>query len=113
MDGVNIETKHATAYISKASFKICKGCIICGESVELTELEEAMLQHGHHIESKVCDECRQAILRIRNQTEKIGKWTLHPDGSGTCDQCNYTSKNVYDVDNYQQYCGHCGSKMSI
>lgn len=113
METKNVETKNVTASISKLSVKISKGCIICDEPVVLTELEEAVLRSGHHIDSKVCDKCRQAILRMRNQTEKVGKWKLHPDGSGTCDQCNYTSKDVYDMDNYQQHCGHCGSKMSI
>lgn len=29
----------------------------------------------------------------------------------TCDQCGFTQKNVWDYDNYQNYCGHCGAKM--
>lgn len=45
--------------------------------------------------------------------EKQGKWKLNKDGSGTCDQCGITQKNVWDYDNYQNYCGHCGVKMSI
>lgn len=61
-----METKYATASISKLSVKISKGCIICDEPVVLTELEEAVLQRGHHIDSKVCDKCRQVILSLRN-----------------------------------------------
>ena len=45
--------------------------------------------------------------------EKEGKWILNEDGSGTCDQCGKTFKNVWDYDNWQNYCGHCGAKMSI
>lgn len=45
----------------------------------------------------------------RQQSE--GKWIFNPDGSGTCDQCGFTQKNVWDYDNYQNYCGHCGAKM--
>jgi hypothetical protein len=45
----------------------------------------------------------------RKQSE--GEWTFHKDGSGTCDQCGTTQKNVWDMDNYQSYCGHCGAKM--
>ena len=42
---------------------------------------------------------------------KHGKWELHLDGSGTCNRCNFTSKNVWDFDSWQNYCGHCGAKM--
>ena len=42
---------------------------------------------------------------------KHGKWKLHPDGSGTCDQCGRTQKSVWDYDNAQRYCGCCGAKM--
>lgn len=44
---------------------------------------------------------------------KEGKWKLNKDGSGTCDQCGRTFKNVWDYDNFQNYCGHCGAKMGI
>ena len=42
---------------------------------------------------------------------KHGKWTLNKDGSGTCDQCHFTQKNVWGYDNWQNYCGVCGAKM--
>ena len=45
-------------------------CIICGESVELTPNEELSLERGHHIHSKVCDKCRAAVFRIREQMEQ-------------------------------------------
>ena len=45
--------------------------------------------------------------------EKQGKWKLNKDGSGTCSECHFTQKNVWDYDNYQNYCGHCGAKMNI
>ena len=40
-----------------------------------------------------------------------GEWRLHPDGSGTCNQCGRTQKAVWDFDNAQEYCGKCGAKM--
>lgn len=40
-----------------------------------------------------------------------GIWTLNKDGSGTCDQCGTTQKNVWDYDNWQNYCGCCGADM--
>jgi hypothetical protein len=40
-----------------------------------------------------------------------GEWKFNKDGSGTCNQCHITQKNVWDYDNWQNYCGHCGAKM--
>lgn len=42
---------------------------------------------------------------------KTGKWILHKDGSGTCDQCRFTQIAVWDYDGWQNFCGHCGAKM--
>ena len=46
------------------------------------------------------------------QEVKYGMWKLHTDGSATCDQCSRTQKNVWDYDKWQNYCGHCGAKMT-
>ena len=40
-----------------------------------------------------------------------GKWILHSNGSGTCDQCHFTQCSVWDFDNWQNFCGHCGADM--
>ena len=42
---------------------------------------------------------------------KRGEWTLNKDGSGTCNQCHFTQKNVWDYDSAQNYCGVCGADM--
>lgn len=42
---------------------------------------------------------------------KRGEWRLHPDGSGTCSYCNRIQKSVWDFDNAQNFCGHCGADM--
>lgn len=42
---------------------------------------------------------------------KHGEWRLHPDGSGTCNQCGRTQIAVWDFDNAQEYCGKCGARM--
>ena len=42
---------------------------------------------------------------------KKGEWTFHKDGSGTCSECGITQKAVWDMDNWQNYCGHCGADM--
>jgi hypothetical protein len=43
---------------------------------------------------------------------KHGEWRLHPDGSGTCSVCGRRQKSVWDMDNWQNYCGHCGANMN-
>ena len=40
-----------------------------------------------------------------------GTWQLNKDGSGTCDQCHFTQRNVWDMDNWQNFCGVCGADM--
>lgn len=40
-----------------------------------------------------------------------GKWTLHPDGTGDCDQCGVRQVAIWDFDNQQSFCGHCGADM--
>ena len=40
-----------------------------------------------------------------------GKWKLHKDGSGTCDQCHFTQPDVWDMDNWDNFCSHCGADM--
>ena len=44
-------------------------CIICGESVELTQDEELMLKNGISVGPKVCEKCKQAVLHMREQME--------------------------------------------
>lgn len=57
-------------------------------------------------------ECIKAVFeRYEAETVKHGRWILHDNGSGTCDQCRFTQKNVWDDDNQQNYCGVCGAKM--
>lgn len=42
---------------------------------------------------------------------KHGKWHLETDGSGTCSICGTHQYYVWDVDNWQNFCGHCGADM--
>lgn len=47
-----------------------------------------------------------------DMTEVVhGEWKFNKDGSGTCNQCGITQKNVWDYDGWQNYCGHCGADM--
>ena len=40
-----------------------------------------------------------------------GRWKLLDSGNGTCSECHFTQKNVWDYDGWQSYCGVCGAKM--
>jgi len=40
-----------------------------------------------------------------------GKWILHDDGSGTCDQCRRRHAAVWGDDNWDHYCPSCGANM--
>lgn len=40
-----------------------------------------------------------------------GRWKLHDNGDGTCSQCGIRQKHIWDMDGWQNYCGHCGAKM--
>lgn len=43
---------------------------------------------------------------------KRGEWVSHhPDGSAICSVCGRKQKDVWDFDNWQNYCGHCGADM--
>jgi hypothetical protein len=61
-----------TAFIKvdNSKFNIGKACIVCGEHVELTENEKMSLHHGRDIDSKMCYECRLAIMHMRRQMRK-------------------------------------------
>ena len=49
---------------------LATNCIVCSESVPLTQLEEEIVCHGMTIGSKVCDKCKQAILYMRERIER-------------------------------------------
>ena len=78
----------------------------------------------YHERDDMCKECREEHrqlarwleelrqLKIVNATEvKHSEWILHSDGSGTCKICGKRQNNVWDMDNWQNFCGHCGAKM--
>lgn len=45
-------------------------CGVCGEFVPLTDMEEAMLLHGHRVQFKICEECRKTILYMRKKMQR-------------------------------------------
>lgn len=44
-------------------------------------------------------------------TARHGEWTLHKDSSATCSECGRTQFNAWDLDNWDNFCHHCGADM--
>lgn len=40
-----------------------------------------------------------------------GKWTLNKDGSGTCSECGRKQSGCWDLDDWDNFCHHCGADM--
>ena len=62
---VNIEGIDIGRAYMNSKISIGVPCIICGEIVKLTELEESITR-GREI-FKVCDKCKQAVMKMREQ----------------------------------------------
>lgn len=45
-------------------------CLICGETVVLTENEELSLEYGVRLNPKICNKCKATILYVRKQLEE-------------------------------------------
>lgn len=53
-----------------------------------------------------------AVIRIFKQVEpKKGHWKLLRNGDAICSECGYTQKNAWDIDNWDNFCHHCGADM--
>lgn len=54
-----------------------------------------------------------ALLKVQEpQGTPEAEWLLYKGMRGaTCSYCKYTFGDVYDVENYDYYCRHCGAKM--
>lgn len=50
---------------------LCTHCIICDAPIELTSNEVLALEYGHYCEFKVCDECKKAIMYVKNHMEQM------------------------------------------
>ena len=53
------------------------------------------------------------LIEANYVKQREGKWKLESYGFGTCSVCKFTQTSIWDYDNYQKYCGHCGAKMSL
>ena len=48
--------------------KIGVPCVICGEIVELTQIEESVSRNNTIV--KVCDKCKQAVMKMREHLKE-------------------------------------------
>lgn len=62
-------------------------CIICGESITLNDKEVMFIRHGHTLQPKICDKCKNAVLYIRNNIDNINNF----DGSTVTGKNNETT----------------------
>ena len=74
-------------------------------------LHSDVCEKAKHIENYRLSECNDFKDKKNFVELKHGKWKLHSSGNGTCSLCGITQKNVWDYDNWQNYCGHCGAIM--
>ena len=78
----------------------------------------AVIEQGVNVDR---EELIKALRYDRNQYEKgyqdglndrpQGEWINCNAGNATCSRCGTRQKAVYDDDNEQHFCGHCGARM--
>lgn len=88
------------------------------EQVKSLQVIVTGLRAGKGVLFEYMKQYRESVLQIIDTQPtvdaapvKTGKWKLHINGSGTCDQCRTTQRAVWDYDNWQNFCGHCGAQM--
>ena len=84
----------------------------------IEEMAEIMCEdcksHFPKCQHRVCGAVLQQAEALYNagyRKQVEGVWTFNRDGSGTCSNCHFTQKGVWDYDNHQHFCGVCGAKM--
>ena len=83
----------------------------CKKCFHYKACKEVASHSGYSDISYTESQCKHFTPTADVAEVKRGEWKFNRDGSGTCDQCGITQKNVWDFDNYQNHCGHCGARM--
>ena len=52
----------------KKGYGITINCLICEETIVLTEYEEMLALSGRNV-TKICDKCKKAVLAVRAELE--------------------------------------------
>ena len=68
------------------------------EIQKMQELESAQVERAYELG--------------RESVQPTGTWLIHKWGDDAkCSNCGRSFKDVYDMDNYDQHCRHCGTHM--
>ena len=71
-------------------------------------IEQAMINHDSAI-------MRVVDLPSAEPKHRTGKWLIRRDTNGKpyaqCSECKRYFNNVYDMENFDAFCRHCGTKM--
>jgi hypothetical protein len=78
----------------------CEGCNMLTLAEMLHKGDLDCLMDEHH-----------SIVLTPESIRPKGRWRLNKDGSGTCSECHRTRNDVWDMDNWDNFCSHCGAKM--
>ena len=87
----------------------CRDCFHCNACHEMWLI--SVSQEDDFFEKNDADTCEDFINKADVEEVKHGEWFLLDDGSGTCTLCGKHQKHVWDMDNWQNFCGNCGAKM--
>ena len=64
------------------------------------------------VQELVAVQIEKAYELGRESVQPTGTWLIHKWGDDAqCSNCGRSFKDVYDMDNYDQYCRHCGTHM--
>lgn len=85
------------------------------EKKQIEEIKNILIKTCKRVrnsqEDYMQDRYAEALYKEGYRKQIEGEWIFHNDGSGTCKNCNTHQTHIWDMDNYQSYCGHCGAKM--
>lgn len=76
-----------------------------------------VIHWGPPVVYDLCADCYTKLNHwLNNRVEALdincAKWIVYNGGvRATCSNCYFSFNDVYDVENYDSFCRHCGSKM--
>ena len=85
--------------------------------IRYTEKQEVIIKDGTsiadamRIQGNVFRRCVETCPAADVAPVVHGEWVNCKNGDATCSRCGIRQRAVYDDDNEQHYCGHCGAKM--
>ena len=81
------------------------------EEMPVEELVAFLWHNTNMYDEDLIFDVAEALVNAKYSKQIDGEWILHEDGSGTCKNCNTHQKHIWDMDGWQNFCGHCGAKM--